>query len=169
MTLNIQRQLYLAKGDIAGLSVFFKKSSAADVSENICVLERVNRSYLILNVFFISQANLSVHIMLHTFTFHSGHVQEVSFEYSKIQFERIHIQVYPFPHIDAFLCLCSRHLLEIIVSIREIAQNKKFLILPHSFQPFSVSDTFIYRDFPCFCLDVFKVVCCRFAVHEKRV
>ena len=40
----------LAKGEIAVLSVFLKRYTATDLSENICMWERVNRSYLILNV-----------------------------------------------------------------------------------------------------------------------
>ena len=39
----------------------------------------------------------------------------------------------PFPHIDTFWRLCSRQLIENIVSKEEIAQNEQFLLLPQYF------------------------------------
>ena len=39
----------------------------------------------------------------------------------------------PFPHIDAFLHLCSRQLFENTVTKEEIAQNEQFLLLPQCF------------------------------------
>ena len=49
-----------------------------------------------------------------------------------------------------------------------IGQIKQFLVLPQCFQLFSLlNSNIIEGDFPCFCLDVFKVICCRFIVYGK--
>ena len=62
----------------------------------------------------------------------------------------------PFPHIDAFWHFCSRQLFENIATNEEIAWNE--------FSMFSTlfnNCSFIQRDFLCFCLDMFEVICCR--------
>ena len=56
----------------------------------------------------------------------------------------------PFPHIDAFGCLCSRQLFENILTKEEIAQNKQFLLLPQCFPLLVIGYPFNYRDFPLF-------------------
>ena len=43
----------------------------------------------------------------------------------------------PFPHIDTFWYLCSRQLLENIVTKEEIAQNEQFLLFATMFSTFS--------------------------------
>ena len=70
-------------------------------------------------------------------------------------------RVNPFPHIYAFWGLCSRWLL------KTLWQRKKLLKRAISsfatmFSTLFSNLTYIYRAFPCFCLDVSKVVCCRF-------
>ena len=56
----------------------------------------------------------------------------------------------PFPHIDAFWCLCSRQLFENIVTKEEIAQNVQFLLLPQCFLLLVIGYQFNYGDFLCF-------------------
>ena len=56
----------------------------------------------------------------------------------------------PFPHIDAFWRLCSRRLFENIVTKKEIARNKQFLLLPQCFPLLVIGYPFNYRDFLCF-------------------
>ena len=53
----------------------------------------------------------------------------------------------PFPHIDAFCCLCSRWLFENIETKEEIAQNMQFLLLPQCFPLFVIGYPFNYGDF----------------------
>ena len=56
----------------------------------------------------------------------------------------------PFPHINAFGCLCSRRLFENMVTNEEIAQNVQFLLLPPCFPLFVIGYPFNYGDFLCF-------------------
>ena len=63
-----------------------------------------------------------------------GHKQKLVTFLSYDKVISIHtVSVNPFPHIDAFWCLCSRWLFKNIVTKEEIAQNKQFLLLPQCF------------------------------------
>ena len=62
------------------------------------------------------------------------------------------VVINPFPHIDAFVRLCSRQLFENMATKEKIAQNEQFLYLSPCFQP-----QFNY------CLLLFKGVVCAFA------
>ena len=70
-----------------------------------------------------------------------------------------------FTYIDAFWSLYSRQLLKTLTK-GIIAQIEQFLLLPVFSSLFNYY-TIIYRDFSHFCLDVFKVIWCRFAVCGK--
>ena len=72
-----------------------------------------------------------------------------------------YIIVNPFPHKDAFWCLCSRRLFENIVTKEEIAQNEQFLLVPQCFPLLFIGYPFSYRDF-LFVDKIYsiKVVCC---------
>ena len=72
----------------------------------------------------------------------------------------------PFPHIDAFWCLCCRQLFENIVTKEEIAQNQQFLFLTLFFT-FSHRFSIQLKRFSIFWQNMFKVVCCRFVVWAK--
>ena len=74
------------------------------------------------------------------------------------------LTVNPFPHIDAFLRLCSRRIFENIETKEEIAQNKLFLLLPQCFPLLVIGYPCNYRDFLLFDK---KVVCCRIVVWGK--
>ena len=65
------------------------------------------------------------------------------------------VQYLPFPTYRCLLTTLQQKTFENIVAKGEIAHN----ILGNN--------TFIYRYFLCFCLDIFKVVCCRFVVCGK--
>ena len=66
------------------------------------------------------------------------------------------------------LPISSTTTFESIVAKEQIAQNKQFLLLPQCFQLYSIiilslTDIFLFWQ------DVFKVFCCRFVVHGKRL
>ena len=73
----------------------------------------------------------------------------------------------PFPHMDAFWCLCSRRIFENIVIKEEIAQNEQFLFFPLCFPLLVIGCPFNYRDFFIFLQNMFKVACCRIIVWGK--
>ena len=54
-----------------------------------------------------------------------------------------------------------------IVTKEEIAQKGEISPFATMFSTQLNNYNFIYRKFPYFCLDVFKVVCCRFSVNGK--
>ena len=72
-----------------------------------------------------------------------------------------------FPHTDAFWRLCNVRLLKTLWQKEKLLKTSNLSFCYNVFNFFSSNYTFIFGDFPWFCLDVFKVVCCGFVVCGK--
>ena len=58
--------------------------------------------------------------------------------------------------------LLQQETFENIVAKEEPAPNEQFLLLPQCFQIYLIFFSFTYKKFQYLCLDIFKVLCCRF-------
>ena len=75
----------------------------------------------------------------------------------------------PISPIDAFWHICSRWLLKTSWQKKKLLKTSNFFFCHNGFNFFFRNYTLIYRDFPYFWVDIFKVVCCRFVACGKGV
>ena len=66
-----------------------------------------------------------------------------------------------------FWRICSRRLMKTLWQKEKLLKTSNYSFCHTVFNFFFSNYTFIYRDFPCCYLNVFKVICCRFVLCGK--